>query len=114
MNNSRAGAFEQHINIEQDMNENGVSYFQSLKSHTTSRPGERLVPNAVTYTALIDAYAREGNAKRSEEILRTMIRRFLIRDFFLFVCWILAVFASFSGQRISYIYNVTLLLFLNI
>jgi len=27
----------------------------------------------VTYTALIDAYARTGNARRSEEILRQMI-----------------------------------------
>lgn len=31
-----------------------------------------LVPNVVTYTALIDAYARVGNARRSEEILRLM------------------------------------------
>ena len=30
------------------------------------------MPNVVTYTALIDAYARVGNARRSEEILRLM------------------------------------------
>eukprot|EP00435_Cladocopium_sp_Y103_P048328 s988_g14.t1 len=37
-----------------------------------------LVPNAVTYTALIDAYARNGNARRCDERLRDKRRRNLL------------------------------------